>query len=589
MTEKITYNPALSLRDSLRETLSAQRKLGAPLSTGGPSLGAQRARGLVASARRLTQNDSKNRNERAVASAGKPLAWQEEAWETFDLVGELSFVVNTLAGRLAQAALYVGKTSPEDSPGSAPERAESNEVQRVLDMIGGGPVGMSQILFRSAVNLSVPGELWIVGIPPEKIPGTPEHVAATSSKLSPQLLATVNRESVIGSEESLTYDALERLQWRALSMDEISVDAQGAVKIILEDGSTVESENGDDLYMIRVWRPHPRRAWEASSPVKSNLPVLRELIGLTMHVSAQIDSRLAGAGLLVVSTEASASLKRAAGLPESSPEDPLLDALLEAMMTPIKDRSSASAVVPLVVTVPASEVDHVKHLEFSGALDKEAKNLRDETIRRLSLGLDAPPELLLGVGGMNHWGAWLVQEDVVKAHLEPPLGIICDALTTEFLRPVLESQGMSPEDAREYVVWYDVDHLIERPNKAQDAKDLYALGLVDEKTVREASGFEEDNAPEKIATEQLDPAVDLAMKLVQGAPSLLSVPGLPAVVEQIKAALEGRTESAPAPSSAGGAPAEVDSSASSGGDSSTEGGTPATSPSDAPSGTPANP
>ena len=41
------------------------------------------------------------------------------------------------------------------------------------------------------------------------------------------------------------------------------------------------------------------------SPVRAALPILRELVGLTQHVSAQIDSRLAGAGMLVMRASAS--------------------------------------------------------------------------------------------------------------------------------------------------------------------------------------------------------------------------------------------------------------------------------------------
>src|SRR3546814_17159695 len=58
---------------------------------------------------------------------------------------------------------------------------------------------------------------------------------------------------------------------------------------------------------------------------------------------------------------------------------------------------------------------------FHTPFDEETRELREEAIRRLALGQDAPPELLLGVGNMNHWGAWLVQADTNNTHVEPPL------------------------------------------------------------------------------------------------------------------------------------------------------------------------
>src|SRR5690606_14077388 len=129
-------------------------------------------------------------------------------------------------------------------------------------------------------------------------------------------------------------------------------------------------------------------------------------------------------GLLMVADRIVKALKEARGITDDSEDDPFTDALIEAMLTPISDRSSAAAQVPLVVTVPSDGdrpvSDMMHHMSFDTPLDTSLQPLRDEAIRRLALGQDAPPELLLGTGGMNHWGAWLVREDVVTTHLEPP-------------------------------------------------------------------------------------------------------------------------------------------------------------------------
>src|SRR5699024_3375465 len=163
-----------------------------------------------------------------------------------------------------------------------------------------------------------------------------------------------------------------------------------------------------------------------------------------------------GAGMLLVPQSAQRALKSAAGYDETDETDLLTESLMEAMMTPISDRSSASAVVPLVVTVPDEAVDKFQHISFASPLDDEARELRDEAIRRLALGQDAPPELLLGTGGMNHWGAWLVREDVVTTHLEPTLALISDALTTQYLWPVIDqTMDMDEVERESYVIWYD--------------------------------------------------------------------------------------------------------------------------------------
>ena len=308
----------------------------------------------------------------------------------------------------------------------------------------------------------------------------------------------------------------------------------------------------EDVYLIRVWRPHPRRWWEADSPTRACLPILRELVGLTMHISAQIDSRLAGAGLLVVPQSASDAVRRSAGTDEADEQDPFVEALIEAMTEPIADRDAASAVVPLVVTVPDEVSDKFHHMTFSTGLDDAAKDMRDEAIRRLALAQDAPPELLLGTGGMNHWGAWLVREDVVTTHIEPPLALICEALTSQFLWPVLESMGYSEEAAHRFSVAYDVSHLVARPNRSEEALALHAAGALSDVTLREAAGFDESDAP---AGGPRAAAVRMATAMVTKTPALLNDPGLPSLVASLEQVLSvGPAAPAPALASPQSAP-----------------------------------
>lgn len=475
---------------------------------------------LVASAQRLTS--SKLREGRGSYNIGE--AWQEDAWDMYDLVGEQRFLAHTLASRLGQARLYVGKLGDDLQE---PEQVEDEEIQDILVSLGDGNVGREQILRRLGINLFIAGDAWMAGIPRSLLP---DHVRT--------------------GEADPDYEPgdlmLEDLEWRTLSVSEVSSDSTGMVTLYLDERTKLKV-NPDHIYLIRVWRPHPRRAWEADSPTRSSLPVLRELVGLTMHIAAQVDSRLAGAGVFIVPHSAEKAIKISMGLAEDSEEDPFTDALIEAMTTAIEDRSSASALVPLTLTVPDEVTDKFHHISFSTDLDSEARQLRDEAIRRLALGQDAPPELLLGTGGMNHWGAWLVQEDVVTTHLEPPLALICDALTAQFLRPMLESMGVANPD--DYVIWYDVSHMIVRPNRSKDAMDLYQRGVLSDEALLNASGFDPVDMPE----DETDPVADTVLALIRSAPSLVTEPGIPVLREQVEALLNGTTpppEPAPPPSDA---------------------------------------
>lgn len=453
--------------------------------------------------------------------------WQEEAWTMYDSVGEQRFLATTLAGRMGQAKFYVGKIDPKNLK-SEPEEIEDEAINAVLRSLGKTSVGLGQLVTRFGVNQFVAGDAWLLGAVPRSKEAPPNADAEGMITHGPAWLDDG------GPSDDLD---IEALSWHILSVAEVDLTQDGIVKVTDPDERDLHGEyNVDDVYLIRIWRPHPRRWSEADSSTRASLPVLRELVGMTQHVGAQIDSRLAGNGILLVPASASQAVREASGIAEDSEDDPLVDALIEAMIEPIRDRDKASAVVPLVLTVPDDSAQHFRHISFSEGLDAESRESRNEAIRRLAMGQDAPPELLLGTGSMNHWGAWLVQEDVVTTHLEPPLALFCDALTTRFLRPFLVESGMlTEEEAEQYVVWYDVDHLIVRPNRGSTARELYSLGVIGDAALRDASGFETHDAPEEADEQTLrERAMEVVLSMVAQAPSLAQSPGIPQLVQQIE-------------------------------------------------------
>lgn len=506
---------------------------------------------LLAAAQRLT---SKTIKDTPATSRPKAQGWQSDAWDMYDLVGEQRFLLTTLANRCSQARFFVG-VLPDD-PTEPPDPTDDTTVNGVFDSLADSPAHLAQMIARLAVNLGVAGDGYLIGIPKALL--NPDQPASADAPPTDQITPIGNTDA----DGALLPDA-DTLEWRMFSVSEIKWERNGGVTIQLGEAKSERlTTSPDDLFMVRVWRPHPRRWWEADSATRACLSVLRELVGLTMHISAQVDSRLAGAGVFIVPQSASEAIRRDAGVNPEDDADPFTDALIEAMTTPIADRSNASAVVPLVLTVPDESAKMFQHIQFSTPLDAEARNLRDEAIRRLALGQDAPPEILLGVSDMNHWGAWLVREDVIKTHIEPVLALICDALTTQFLWPVLIEQGVEEDRAHEFVIWYDVDHLIMRPNRGQDAVTLHAAGAISDAALRDASGFTESDAPVK-----LDMAVQTALDMVRQAPSLAAQPGLTQLIAEIRAAIDGTSDTEDDSGAAPPAPPETQPGTPDGGDS----------------------
>lgn len=480
---------------------------------------------LIASAQRLTRGTIKGR-ARVITAQG----WQTDAFDMYDLVGELWAFDGALAGKLSQARLYVGTMETGSEQTDAPTPVDDEQINSILDSIGGGASGLAQLMRRCGLNLSLPGEAWWAGIPNRLMP--PNHGQPVS----------VTDPYPDQSEGSPGID-IHDLTWRVLSVAEISSDTSGNVTLQLGGGPGEKiTVNPDDIFLVRTWDPHPRKSWEANSPARASLPVLRELVGLTMLVSAHIDSRLSGAGVFYIPASYIRALAAALGVTEEEAEAKFTAALTEVMVTPISDRASTSSVVPFSLVVPDEAIDKFRHQTFSTPLDGEAKGLRDDAIRRLALGQDAPPENMLGSGAQNHWGQFLSQIETVASHVEPKLALICDSLTTQFLWPVLMQTGMDPEGARRYVIWYDTSDLVTRPNKSTDATNLHDRGVLSDEALRTAAGFDEVDAPEP------DPrarAFEIAMQLLKERSSVLAEITIPELVDQIEAAI--RNETAPAP------------------------------------------
>ncbi len=474
-----------------------------------PHLAAETVKGLrkpsaiTAASKRI---DNKKPSPYSTHRPSQASSWQMESWQIYDQVGELRFAANLYANGLSRIRLEPARAAKNGQPPillcnlKESELTETDRiVQQILaDFTEEQPLTEMQRLW--GLNKFVVGEAMLVGIPAR------------------------GRRS---RRKLLDYT------WKLYSKEDVQ-HKQGDLIVIAG-----EEYHEDSVLLIRIWQPHPRRSYEADSPVRATLPILRELIGLTMHVSALIDSRLAGAGILLLPT--SATVLGGTAPEDDQEEDPTVAALIESMITPIKDRDSAASVVPLILTAPDESVDAIRHITFASPLDAAAKDLRDEAIRRLALGLDMPPETLLGLGTSSHWNAWAVQEDTVKLHLIPGVSLLAAAVIKEFLHPVLLELGLSEDEVYKYSFECVADDLVARPNHFDEALELFKVDAITMPALLAAGGFDITDMPEQ--QESFDRAVAVALKAVAINPSLFQDPGLPNLVSQLRAVFDGKDAS----------------------------------------------
>jgi hypothetical protein len=376
--------------------------------------------------------------------------WQAECYRQYGICGEARFAAKFFGNAVSRAVLgvgqYVNGLLKEASQGPAAE---------ALGALFGGPGGQTQAMQAIGMHLTIAGECYLVGF---------------------------------GDTET----------WEVVSCIEMMVSGD-TWTINYGDGRQVVLSEQD--VVIRIWLPSPAKQIESDSPFRAMLPILSEIEWLTRHVFAQITSRLAGAGILMLPQSMTFPPPPAVEGQEvatSNDADSFMATLADAMLKPIEDPGSPSAVIPIVVTAPDEAIDKAKLLTFWSELDAQSLALRNEAIRRFALGMDLPPEQILGISsssgtgggrstGVSHWGAWQIEEATIKMHVEPMLDVITQALTTTYLIPALEDDS--------WIITYDTAALRLRPDRSKEAFELYDRGLISGDACRRENGFPEDDAP----------------------------------------------------------------------------------------------
>jgi hypothetical protein len=409
---------------------------------------------LVASAARL------GRGFKDYLRIARGTEWHETAWMFYDTVGEYRYACDWVGGMLSKAVLYATHAA-----GGKVTQLTAGSAYEAVDALFGDADGRSEMLRLIGIHMSVTGDCWLVGY-------------------------TTKRH---GYEEDV---------WEVVASTRLTqMDPKGFYTI---NGEVLDVPP-DDVLVIRLWRPHPKDSDKSISPSRAAIPILAELVKLTEHVAAQVDSRLASAGILLVPTEMTfptpPEKKDSDGkviTRKANTAEDLMAVLNEVMATSIENRGDASALVPIVITAPAEAIAAVKHLKFWTELDATAIELRNEAIKRLALSMDMPPEVLQGIAEANHWSAWAVDESAIKAHTEPLLKIVTTSLASKYMRPLLLGEADIDEaDIRNYSIRADTTDMRVRPNRAKEALELYDRFELSGEATRRENGFTEDDKMDK--------------------------------------------------------------------------------------------
>jgi hypothetical protein len=388
-----------------------------------------------------------------------PDKWQNEVWSYYDNLGEFNYGVWWLSNMLSRVRLRAAKLQPD---ADEPEIETKGPAAELMMRLGGGVTGQAQLMKRLTVQLSIPGEGYLIGEQDGK-----------------------------------------REQWMVRSVDEIR--AQSGTYYVMDENNVTSGQEwreiSKDSLVTRVWRPHDRYYHLADSPARSARDIMRELELVNRKIAAEYLSRLASAGLLALPDNLTFPVRE-----EFADEpNPLVAEFIEIAAQAIEKPGTASSVIPIPIIGDPDAIDKIKHIDFTLKMDEKIIEKRESAIKRLATKLDLPAEILLGMGDVNHWGAWQLEEGALKAHIAPVAELICDSLTRGYLGPRLEASGEDPTD---WVVWYDMSELALRPDRSGNATLAYDRLELTGEAYRRELGFDEDDAPSQ------EDLVDIGLKIL---------------------------------------------------------------------------
>jgi hypothetical protein len=403
--------------------------------------------------------------------------WQKRCYHHYSMCGEARFAARYFGHAMSRAVLY-----PSGPDGA---RIQSGAPVYALQTLFGGPDGQAGMLELVGVHLVVAGECYLVG------------------------------RNVDGVDI-----------WEVLSVLEVDGSVAGW-KIRAVDSEAWIPLASDDV-VIRVWVPKPDRRWEADSPFRSMLPVLDEIERLSRYIDAQTSSRLTGNGILFLPDGLTFPPPPPVDGKEqevANEADAFMLTLGSAAMEALKGNGAPSEMIPLVVTANGDALSDIQHITFWTELDENAREMRRDAIQRFALGMDLPPEMVLGMGsnegtgggrsnGVSHWGAWMLEEQTIKLHIEPMLDVLCAALTSYYSRPLTGGNE---------IIKADTTSLKLRPDRSKEAVEMYNLGQLKASVMLAENGFAETDMPDDEERKMW-----LLMKVASGS----------ATPEQVQAALE---------------------------------------------------
>lgn len=417
-------------------------------------------------------------------------AWQIQAYRHVNICGEARYAVTLFAAMAGRAEIGV---SDANSLGRKPVWVTSGTEVDALNELAPSVRDRAKLIRDFMTHWVIGGECYLIAR--DRLDIDPEY--ESSRRNTP------------------VWEIVGVTELRKIGMDEWSVRH--------DNGNYVALKPGDPV--IRMWNPDPANRREAWSPFRSLLPTLREIEWLTRHIFTQVRSRLMSAGVWFLPENMTfpppppdAVEGGAEALAEMNEAEQFMLSLANISMQQLDDDEVSMPAVVMADPIALANIDQNKLIKFWSNIDDKAMTLRTDAIRRFALGMDLPPDQVLGSSGLtvnegraqgatNHWGMWANQEQTISDHIEPALDYFVGVLTVSFLKNAVPKTDK--------VIAYDSARMRLRQDLSQTAIEWYDRGVLKAEVALRETGFD----PENDMMDDKEHRIWLLNQLVKGSPS----------------------------------------------------------------------
>jgi hypothetical protein len=396
--------------------------------------------------------------------------WQREAYRYVNLIGEARYAATLFAAMAGRAE--IGISEPQSLARKAVWVKSGDEVDALAEIV---PTvrDRTKLIRDYMLHRVIAGECYLIAR--DRIKTDPGYDEDPTAPVWEIVAVTELRKTGTGDTET----------WQVRHENDTYIDLKPEDPI------------------IRMWSADPNNRMEAWSPFRSMLNTLREIEWLTAHIFTQVKSRLMSAGVWFLpdnltfpppppdsvegGAEAIAAMNEA--------EQFMASLAASALQALDPDEVSFPSVV-MADPLALANIDQKKLIQFWSEIDDKAMTLRSDAVRRFALGMDLPPEQVLGssglavtgaggsAGSVNHWGVWANEEQTISAHIEPALDDFVATLTS-----VLR-QGVDNTDK---VVAYDTATLRLRQDRSKEAMEWYDRGQLKASVALRETGFDPES------------------------------------------------------------------------------------------------